>query len=108
MSSKLISKGRKVANQQATSRNASEKRNDVELEPGDLGRQEDPVPINQPRGLRGKNGHRWCTVATSRKRVGKRNIVHVVQGLVGDAREADSPLKAFGWYKMYTSGVSLF
>lgn len=45
--------------------------------------------------LRGKNGHRWCTVANRRKRISNRNIVHIVQGPFGTAREAQTPLDAF-------------
>ncbi|CAH1981714.1 unnamed protein product [Acanthoscelides obtectus] len=47
------------------------------------------------KGMRGKNGHRWCTVSNIRKRVPHRNIVHVMQGPSGAARDADSPSGAF-------------
>lgn len=48
------------------------------------------------KSLRGKNGHRWCTSAANRsKRISKRNIIHIMQGSVGDAREAQTPLDVF-------------
>ncbi|KAK9745589.1 hypothetical protein QE152_g6772 [Popillia japonica] len=48
--------------------------------------------VNLPKSLRGKNGHRWCSVPNIRKRVARRNILHIVQGPIGEAREADTPL----------------
>nr|CAI5838544.1 unnamed protein product [Callosobruchus analis] len=46
-------------------------------------------------GLRGKNGHRWCTIPNMPKRISSRNIVHIVQGPSGAAREAQTPLDVF-------------
>nr|CAI5839290.1 unnamed protein product [Callosobruchus analis] len=57
---------------------------------GDNGKENNLGP-----GLRGKNGHRWCTISNMRKRISIRNIVHTVQGPSGAAREAQTPLDVF-------------
>lgn len=48
-----------------------------------------------PSGLKGKNGHRWCSLPKARSKIPQRDIVHFVQGPSGDVREAETPLEIF-------------
>ncbi|KAK9686729.1 hypothetical protein QE152_g36962 [Popillia japonica] len=83
-------------NEQLFQRNENDSEHFQELE-DEQTRLEDEVntenqETNLRTGLRGKDGHRWCTVANTRKRISSRNMVHFVQGPLGETRDADTPL----------------
>nr|CAH7714948.1 unnamed protein product [Callosobruchus chinensis] len=64
-------------------------------ENADIALESEPESVGLPPSLKGKDGHRWCTVSNIRKRVAGRNVVHILQGPTEQAKYAETPLDVF-------------
>ena len=55
------------------------------------------IVVSSTRNLRGKNGHKWSSTPaeSSRTQTQARNLVHVVQGPMGAAKDVTEPLECF-------------
>ena len=55
------------------------------------------IVVSSTRNLSGKNGHKWSSTPaeSSRTRTQARNLVHVVQGPMGAAKDVTEPLDCF-------------